>query len=391
MLNPEIAKFKLAVSCPCIDDGTSLVRGEGPLGAMARHDRRLEIDHAPTIDGNQMLSWSWIHRNDALLLQRPFRPEDVRAAVHAKMMQRPVWVDWDDDLTSVPPHNPYHHLYDHAKMRQTIAKLATLADVVTVTTERLAERIKEVSGLKPKVSSPPGAPPTRDLRLQTADSKLLVLPNACHWPRELERSATIPRQRRVTWRGGKSHNEDILEFLPAIAELARLPQFSQWKWCFLGEPPWQVKQALPAERLEFFAEDIFHYLPSFGYLAPWVNIVPLKDDLFNRSKSNLAWIEGTCAGAITLAPDWYEWWRPGVVNYKSSEEFKKVLRGVMSEIRTTTPYVERSRDYIRRELLLDHVNAARWKILNNFAAERGSMSRSAAGHSPALQESAVAK
>jgi hypothetical protein len=44
-------------------------------------------------------------------------------------------------------------------------------------------------------------------------------------------------------------------------------------------------------------------------------MVPLHVSDFNRAKSNIGWIEAVHAGAITVAPDFQEWRRPGVINY----------------------------------------------------------------------------
>lgn len=361
---PEgVTKFKLAMCCPCGDDGTSLVRGEGPFFAMAKEDRRLEIELAPVnADGEQAITWNWIGRNDALFLQRPFRPIDLHAAVLAKYMGRPVWLDWDDDLSSVPHSNSYRKLYDPEKMRQTIGKLATLADVVTVTTVALKRKIEEVAGLAAPVANGGGQGTARP----TAE-KVIVVPNACHWP-----FSEAKRQRRITWRGGHSHDGDVLEFLPVIAELARLPQYSLWKWCFLGEPPWQVREAIPAAQFETWADHQFNYMPAFGYLGPWVNIVPLKDTTFNHSKSNLAWIEGACAGAMTIAPNWEEWRRPGVAPYRDAEEFVSQLKSALGAFTPGTPgilsaHAVASREFIRENLMLEQVNQMRWDILRRFA------------------------
>ena len=71
----------------------------------------------------------------------------------------------------------------------------------------------------------------------------------------------------------------------------------------------------------------------------WLAVVPLKDNLFNHAKSNLAWIEATCAGAMTLAPDWPEWRRPGVSNYESPLNFKKLLRERLEACRSAAASV----------------------------------------------------
>lgn len=348
-------KLKLAVVCPDSSDGTSLVRGIGPLSAMARQDRRLELEVCQVNpDGSPHVSWDWLNLADVLFLQRPWNPLHIQAAVTARMFGLPVWVDWDDDLTCVSRFNPQFHTYPSGPMKGAMAKLMTLADVVSVSTEHLRERLL---GLVFSADTP------KAVRDQLDGGKVRVIPNACAWPFNQS-----PRQKRVVWRGGTSHNEDVLEYLPAIREVSRLPQFADWKWTFLGNPPPQVYDAILPGNLDEpgFVDSAHMYMSAFGYLGPWLAIVPLKDNLFNHSKSNLAWIEATCAGAITLAPEWPEWQRPGIYHYKDLAGFKNALRNLLDGFPNMNLAINDSRKYLREHLTLAKVNEQRWAVLREL-------------------------
>lgn len=371
-MKAELTRFRLGVLCPQPTDGTSLVRGIGPLAALARADRRLELDICPVeADGAPAVSWDWLVRCDALFLQRPQSAVHIAAAVTAKSFGRPVWVDWDDDLTCVPEHNPYRRLYEPGEMRALFGKLAHLADVVSVSTEALAERVREcargTNGASAEMKKEFAASQREAGYQEREKARVRVIPNACAW-----RFTDAPRQRRVVWRGGKSHDADLLEFLPALRAVARLPQFGKWKWCFMGEigplVMCELRKAIPAENLEAgYADFVHQYMAAFGHLGPWLNIVPLQASAFNRAKSNLAWIEATCAGAITLAPDWPEWQRPGVVNYQGLEGFAEKLRLALGAFESPGWGADFSRDFIKGNLLLEQVNARRWEIIGELA------------------------
>ena len=362
MLNQNVTKFKLAVDCPDPEDGTSLMRGIGPLAAMCRQDRRLELSRClVTPQGAPGYSWDWLVECDALFLQRPYTFEAVACAQTARAFGRPVWVDWDDDLTCVPESNYFHSAHPPERAKKVMALCWALADVVTVSTNHLRERLLEL-GL--------GQQLPKSAREQLDAGKVRVIPNACHWPMR-----NAPRTRRVVWRGGRSHDEDVMAFLPAIAEVARLPQFSQWEWWFVGEMSAyvaaQVKAAIPAPNLRADYKDFIHqYMGALNALAPWLVMVPLADNMFNRSKSNLAWIEATAAGAVTLAPDWEEWRRPGVVNYADRPNFKGYLRWFLETFgeQNVSVHATKSRDYIDEYLLLDKVNENRWEIIESLGA-----------------------
>jgi hypothetical protein len=110
------------------------------------------------------------------------------------------------------------------------------------------------------------------------------------------------------------------------------------------------------------------YMDAFARLGPWLHIVPLANNGFNRSKSNLAWLEATAAGAVVLAPALEEWQRPGIVNYKDASDFGNKLSRLMDEFNAPGchPNVTLSRAYIRENLSLRCLNAQRWEILNEL-------------------------
>jgi hypothetical protein len=362
-LPARVGQFRLAASIPGPNDGTSLMRGLGPLSAMRQEDPRLEIVLPPQAGGHWDLNWSWIAGCDALFLQRPHTKAEARAAVMAKMMGKPVWVDWDDDLTCVPIYNHNHHLFDPDQVLPVLNHLCKLADVVTCsTTEVKRRREEEADHLTPALSPKGGE-----------GGKFQVIPNACMWP-----MAGGPRERRILWRGGNNHEGDLMFALPALVAEARRPQNSLWKWLFVGDICWQVVDEMPSEQLELDqGADPFLYMQILQHSAPYAVIAPLRDNAFNRCRSNLAWLEGTAAGAVVIAPDWEEWHRPGVINYTDAEALRRQLRGVMEQYalgvgangeRAEHSNVAMSRAFIEANLTMKTVNEKRWEILNRMIA-----------------------
>jgi hypothetical protein len=353
MLKPEIRKFRLAVSVSTPDGGVSLMRGLGPLNAMRREDDRLEIVLPRLEDGRWKLSWDWLGGCDALLLVAPNSAAHCQLAVKAKMMGLPVWVDWDDDLTCLPKYNPAADMFPPDAMRLNLPMLTRCADVVTVSTGEIQRR--RAAAVKPDEAK-----------------KIRVLPNASHWE-----NFTGDRSKLITWRGWGNHDADIMDVLPAIAEVSKLPQFCNWKWFFMGEPGWRVMEALPPSEgkvttpYEYdpgFDKDPFLYMRALASLNPWLHIVPLQDNPFNRCRSNLAWIEATAAGALVLAPDWEEWQRPGVTTYTDADDFKVKLRQLIEAYKAhgVAGKVQESQEYIAKFLTLKALNQQRWEIINSF-------------------------
>src|SRR5271169_1424131 len=109
MLNEKTVRFRLGVMTSDADNGVSLMRAMGPLSAMAREDRRLEVVlPGGAQNGGRSMGWSWLAGLDALFMSAAYTRHHGNLARMAKMMGLPVWVDWDDDLCCVPIYNPNH-------------------------------------------------------------------------------------------------------------------------------------------------------------------------------------------------------------------------------------------------------------------------------------------
>jgi hypothetical protein len=99
---------------------------------------------------------------------------------------------------------------------------------------------------------------------------------------------------------------------------------------------------------------------------PSIIQVPLTSNKFNRSKSNIAWIEGTVAGACTLGPSWDEWKKPGLIDYIDKQNYYEHLSNLVKKDDEYRIHLNnQSWNYIQENLTLGTVNEMRWKILQD--------------------------
>lgn len=323
----------LLAICPSASDATSFYRGMGPLTALRVPGWQVEAA-PPAID------WTVLARADAVFMQRPSAPAYLQIFEMAKNLGRPVWVDYDDDLTDVPPSNPTHQKY--AVERGNVAVIAAHADVVTTSTGVLARRMSDLGA--------------RDVR---------VVPNA--WDDRFFKNfaPARPLEKLVFWRGSATHDEDLDVHLGGIAEIHRA--HPDWRWLFCGSPFWKVREVIAAAQLAVdpVSRDPVDYLRRLERLPAGVALVPLKDSPFNRAKSNIAWLEATYAGAAAVGPDFPEWDRPGVTTYGAGVGLAEAF-GRAAECYARN--VAESRAYIQEHLLLSRVNRLRAEILGGLAS-----------------------
>jgi hypothetical protein len=122
-------------------------------------------------------------------------------------------------------------------------------------------------------------------------------------------------------------------------------------WYFIGQYPWMFTDEISSDKLFFVAgSEPYKYHQTLLSIAPEFMVVPLVDTKFNHAKSNIAWIEGTWAGAKVFASDLPEFLVPGC--------------GIPSL--GIEPDLDASWSYIQENLLLSHVNKIRVQLIESL-------------------------
>jgi glycosyltransferase involved in cell wall biosynthesis len=202
---------------------------------------------------------------DILLLQRACTLDFVRVIAGSTLAGKTIVYEIDDDLFSLPAE---HVLYDKfGSGRDKVLELVKAADAVTVTTDHLKERM---SRYNPNVC---------------------VLPNCIDpeiWP---ETAPVSDDNRRITigYAGSFTHEQD-LAFMRPLAERLQRRYGEKIAFAFLGCAP----QAFIGMQGVTYDKGGYAYREYASVLSgcDWtIAIAPLRDDVFNRSKSNIKYLE----------------------------------------------------------------------------------------------------
>jgi len=308
-------------------NGTSFYRGVVPLSYIDGLDIQVVKDGVDWID---------IHQAQGVYVQRPFTKGHLSICELTKRCRKPLWIDYDDNFFQCPSYNGAYETYANSKLY--IDSALRLADVVTVSTPRLKEE------LIPKTKC------------------VILLPNAFDdymyefQPRDKKNVKNV-----IHWRGTPTHDGDLLEHREAIVKAHK--ERLDWAWVFVGHKPHLFDGHISKDRLAYqhwiSTPDMY---PEFYKMRPNILMVPLKDNAFNRSKSNIAWIEATAAGAVCVASDLPEFRRPGVRT--CSFDWMEGLLSVMSmNEKELNDMYQKSLNYIHENLRLSHINKIRYEIL----------------------------
>jgi hypothetical protein len=257
----------------------------------------------------------------------------------AKKMGKKIYFEIDDDLFHVPADNSTTHTYNHPDIQRATKKCIQLADEMSVTTQELK-------------------------RLYAPYCKnVTVIPNA--WDeRFCPEWKKMGNSNIIAWRGSNSHQNDLLSHKAGLKKAYDSTSPGK-KWFFYGDDPWFLKDALPNK---VFRGGV-HFADWYRFLGndnPDIGVVPLHNNVFNKSKSMIAWMELSMAGAAVVCPDFEEWQRPGATNYADVDDFSNKIIELASDRDLVKKNREQSVEYIKQELNLNKINQQRIALIKKM-------------------------
>ena len=286
---------------------------------------------------------NWVNYSsiDILYMERPVLPSFIEGMRMAKSFNIPVWIDFDDDLFNVPKYNPAHTFYSKKETLESIVTACKLADMITVTSVKLQKVYSQFN------------------------KNVEVIPNAwndINFPLDTN---IISNKKIVNWRGSATHRNDLLEYKESL--LKSVETRKDWHWSWIGKEHWMISDFIDdKQKISIDEMDIIQFFNVMKQLNPAIQIVPLKINEFNEAKSNIAWLEATYAGAVTIAPPMEQWNRPGIIRYQDMDHIYDEIIDTMSNDKKRKAMWRDSYEYIESELLLSKINKKRSEIIEKL-------------------------
>lgn len=345
--------MKLFAISPFPTDATSFYRGMGVMDHLETlFNGKLEIiKHRNDQNESNIKLWNELQAVDILFCQRPHSEKFLTIMEYFKKhFRRPIWIDYDDNLFELPKYNRAHKYYEqNLKTRDILLRCMKLADVITVTTVELQ---RYLAPIHPNV---------------------MVIPNAFpNYTVDISDRNPLPRENRIFWRGSGTHIGDVDYFKTEIQ--TAMSGNKDHKFTFVGS---DISELYWFFDDTFFPNNIgnselldpldpYDYLYNIKTVAAKACHVPLVYNLFNLSKSNVAALEAAWGGMAVIAPDWIEWDMPGVLKYKTKEDYLKQLNAVCRNEVDVEKLSNQTWQYICDNLLLTKVNVQRMKLIKSL-------------------------
>lgn len=344
---------KQTVLCvsPDPNDATSFYRGAGPIGEMRKQTN--EFDFVPLPKGFT-ITWSVLQQADWLYLQRPFTEPHLRMAQMAKANGLKVWCDWDDDILNIPRSNYTCKIYQAKGARKNVTELMNYTDVITTSTEHLAE----IMGA-PQREFVHVVPNALNTNLFPLESRLDFLK---------KKNVDSLKRKRVFWRGGRTHVQDLMTYMEPMKQI--IDEFQEFEFGFVGDTDWPLLEAMEGKpNVKIYeAQDVVEYHRTYKGYGAQVSWAPLMTNLFNNSKSMCAWLEATYAGAAFLGPDFKEYRRNGITNYHDPSTFYDEMKALLSDPEKCMELQKTSIDtIIEQKLTLKDTAKQRIQILKQYS------------------------
>jgi galactitol-specific phosphotransferase system IIB component len=322
--------------CPNPHDGTSYYRA---LGVLQTREMR---KHFNVFKLYKELLWEHEKMSDIIFFQRPFTSGNVQSIEYSKDCKRKVWVDYDDDLLSVPTNNQVHGIYSTQEAKENILKCISMADLVTVSTKKLKEKFDKIN------------------------KNIHVVPNA--FDDDLFTLEYAKEQNKsILWRGTNSHQMDLMTYRDDILDKCKNSDYHWWFFGCQRHEIWFMSEFTGQNSTYVGPMDVVYYMKKLKSIKASIAIVPLQNNEFNKSKSNIAYIEMVYAGAVPIVPRWEEWELPGCFKYsEDASTFSTMLEFAMGNQQLLKQYNKEAVDYIRENLLLSNINKKRIELLEGI-------------------------
>lgn len=272
--------------------------------------------------------------------------------------QKPFVIEVDDNYVDVPPWNEaYHSFRNGSSYRRIATDCLRNADAIVVTTTHLGRTY------------------------EAFNDHVYVVPNSLDFKgdRKFVGWDTVsPRKHsgiRIGWIGGRSHFNDLMMVAPALREvleanpnvtLCMVNSALRLSCETMGKPyPFDNLKNVHYTDNSVAINRYASFMASFGYD---IGIAPLVDCNFNRSKSNLRWLEYSALKIPTVATEishFKETINPGVTGllvkdndlrkWKESIEFlvkdesarEAIGRSAYKQVKTKFNVAKNAPEYIR--------------------------------------------
>ena len=241
-----------------------------------------------------------------------------------------------DDIVfyeDIPKYNRFRGAFVDDEIRNSTIEMMQLADEITVTCDYMKDYYADKTGNR-NITKIPNYPPR--FWLDQYD-ELMVEKNY----------SKRKKKPRVLYAGSGAHfdvdnldgqRDDFGHVVDAVRKTV-----NKYQWIFIGAYPPRLGDLVRAGKIEFYQwTNLYDYPRLVKKVKPNVLVAPLVDNVFNRSKSDLKFVEGCAFGVPAICQDLCTY-EDAFFKFKTGSEMVDQIDHVMKDKNTFMKIVRKGR------------------------------------------------
>jgi O-antigen biosynthesis protein len=253
----------------------------------------------------------------------------------------------------IPEYNKFRGAFVDDKIRKATTEMMTMCDEITVTCDYMKDYYAE----------------------QTGNDNITVIPNypPRYWLDQYNESmidnnfSKRKKKPRVLYAGSGAHfdvdnvvgqQDDFGHVVDTVIKTA-----SKYHWIFIGAYPMKLHELVKAGKVEFHPwTTLYEYPRLVQKVRANIMVAPLQDNIFNRCKSDLKYIEGCALGIPTICQDMCTY-ENAIYKFKTGDEMVDHIDNLMSDKQRYMKAVRRGREVINKRWLENPENLGKYHEL----------------------------
>jgi hypothetical protein len=272
---------------------------------------------------------TWYENVKVVKLQRQASSAQKEFVKFLKQVQKQynfkIMYEVDDVVFSecIPDYNKFKFAFDNNEIRQNCIDIINMVDEVTVTCDFMKKLYIEKTGQQ-NITTIPNFVPN------------FWMGHAFN-PRKIERAYDYNKKKpRILYTGSGAHY-DVDNKTNGVDDMYKVRDFirktvNKYQWVFVGAFPPQLADLVQSKKIEFYPwQNLLNYPYFIANLDAQMMIAPLLPNDFNKSKSDIKFIESCILGIPCLCQD-IETYNTAPANLRFSsireleEKIERILR-----------------------------------------------------------------
>ena len=247
----------------------------------------------------------------------------------------------------IPDYNKYKNAFTDPKIRQSAQEMMAMCDEITVTCPFMRDYYREKTGNNNVTVIPNFMPKFWLDRFYDANRTMESYDRNKKKPRILYAGsgAHFDVEQRVKFKDDFHHVNDIIR-----------KTVDKYQWVFLGAHPLPIVDLVRAGKVEFHPwKRLYEYGQGLYDLNVNMLVAPLQDNIFNRSKSDLKYIEASALGLPIACQDMCTY-KNAPIKFKTGDEMVDQIDKTLQDRKRYKAICKKARQYSETRWLEDDKN-----------------------------------